>query len=127
MAALTVASCWFNAILDGLERQGLERTQLTLGVRGIVGGRFPDTSRIELSPTRTIWGRARLLSGDPLIGVQLSIAAPQWASDDLLDAIGAAASDLGLRRVLGPDAATRAEAWRPWRAYGAIHVWLGAD
>ncbi|HEX5248836.1 MAG TPA: amidohydrolase family protein [Gaiellales bacterium] len=40
---------------------------------------------------------ASRLDGDPLIGVQLSIAAPQWASDDLLDAIGAAASDLGLQ------------------------------
>ncbi|MGY4256676.1 AraC-like DNA-binding protein [Bradyrhizobium sp. USDA 4516] len=81
MAALTVASCWFNAILDGLERQGLERTQLTLGVRGIVGGRFPDTSRIELSPTRTIWGRARLLSGDPLIGVKVGSALPIHATN----------------------------------------------
>jgi AraC family transcriptional regulator of adaptative response / DNA-3-methyladenine glycosylase II len=35
------------------------------------------------------------------------------------------ASDLGLRRVLGADPASRAEAWRPWRAYGAIQVWLG--
>ena len=40
---------------------------------------------------------ARRLDGDPLIGVQLSIAAPQWASDDLLDAVGAAAADLGLQ------------------------------
>jgi AraC family transcriptional regulator of adaptative response / DNA-3-methyladenine glycosylase II len=36
------------------------------------------------------------------------------------------AGDLGLRRVLGPDAAARAERWRPWRAYGALHCWLGA-
>ena len=35
------------------------------------------------------------------------------------------ASDLGLRRVLGDDPSARAEAWRPWRAYGAIQVWLG--
>src|SRR5262245_24391041 len=35
------------------------------------------------------------------------------------------ASDLGLRRVLGDDAAARAESWRPWRAYGAMQVWLG--
>jgi len=81
LAALTVASCWFNAILDGLERQGLERTRLTLGVRGAVDGRFPDTSRIELSPTRTIWGRARLLSGDPLIGVKVGSALPIHATN----------------------------------------------
>jgi AraC family transcriptional regulator, regulatory protein of adaptative response / DNA-3-methyladenine glycosylase II len=36
------------------------------------------------------------------------------------------ASDLRLRRMLGDDPSARAEAWRPWRAYGAIQVWLGA-
>jgi AraC family transcriptional regulator of adaptative response / DNA-3-methyladenine glycosylase II len=35
------------------------------------------------------------------------------------------ASDLGLKHALGADPAGRAEAWRPWRAYGAIHLWLG--
>ena len=38
----------------------------------------------------------RQLAGDPLIGVQLSIAAPQWASDDLLDVVAATAAELGL-------------------------------
>ena len=33
------------------------------------------------------------------------------------------ASDLGVRRALGPAGASRAEAWRPWRAYGALHLW----
>jgi AraC family transcriptional regulator of adaptative response / DNA-3-methyladenine glycosylase II len=41
------------------------------------------------------------------------------------------AGDLGLRRALatdgrGPTArelAARAEAWRPWRAYAAVHLW----
>jgi AraC family transcriptional regulator of adaptative response / DNA-3-methyladenine glycosylase II len=36
------------------------------------------------------------------------------------------ARDLGLRRALGPDPAARAEGWRPWRAYGALHVWLAS-
>jgi AraC family transcriptional regulator of adaptative response / DNA-3-methyladenine glycosylase II len=32
--------------------------------------------------------------------------------------------DLGLRRALGVrDVAARAEAWRPWRAYAAMHLW----
>ncbi len=35
--------------------------------------------------------------------------------------------DLGLRRALGIDDAravlARAESWRPWRAYGALHLW----
>jgi len=33
------------------------------------------------------------------------------------------ASDLALRKVLGPDPTVRAEAWRPWRAYAAMHLW----
>ncbi len=36
------------------------------------------------------------------------------------------ATDLGLRHALGDDPAARAEAWRPWRAYAAIHIWLGS-
>lgn len=81
LTTLTVASCWFNAILDGLERQGLERARLTLGARGIAGGRFPDTSRIELSATRTVWRRARLLSADPLLGVKVGSGLPIHATN----------------------------------------------
>ena len=37
------------------------------------------------------------------------------------------AGDLGIHRALGgmnpKDAAARAEAWRPWRAYAAMHLW----
>jgi len=34
------------------------------------------------------------------------------------------ATDLGIRNALrGVDVAARAEAWRPWRAYAAIHLW----
>jgi AraC family transcriptional regulator of adaptative response / DNA-3-methyladenine glycosylase II len=37
------------------------------------------------------------------------------------------AGDLGVLRALGtrsaPDAEARAEAWRPWRAYAAMHLW----
>ena len=33
------------------------------------------------------------------------------------------ASDLALRRVLGDDPGRSAEPWRPWRAYGAMHIW----
>jgi len=34
------------------------------------------------------------------------------------------ASDLGLIRAAGKDVAKRAEAWRPWRAYAAMHLWM---
>ncbi|MGR9091366.1 MAG: AlkA N-terminal domain-containing protein [Gammaproteobacteria bacterium] len=37
--------------------------------------------------------------------------------------------DLGIKKALGmtraADIAARTEAWRPWRAYGAIYCWLG--
>lgn len=33
------------------------------------------------------------------------------------------ASDLAIRRELGADPESAAEAWRPWRAYGAMHIW----
>jgi len=33
------------------------------------------------------------------------------------------ADDLVLRKVLGKSAGVLAEAWRPWRAYAAMHVW----
>jgi AraC family transcriptional regulator of adaptative response / DNA-3-methyladenine glycosylase II len=34
------------------------------------------------------------------------------------------ASDLGLIRAAGRDVAKLAEAWRPWRAYAAMHLWM---
>lgn len=44
------------------------------------------------------------------------------------------ASDLGLRKALGAggrpastlETASRAESWRPWRAYAALHLWTDA-
>jgi len=54
---------------------------------------------------------SRRLAGDPLIGVQLSIAAPQWASDDLLDAVGAASAELGLPIHMHALESRRQRAW----------------
>jgi AraC family transcriptional regulator of adaptative response / DNA-3-methyladenine glycosylase II len=45
----------------------------------------------------------------------------------LRDADAFPESDLGLLRAVGATAAAlraRAEAWRPWRAYAALHLWL---
>jgi AraC family transcriptional regulator of adaptative response / DNA-3-methyladenine glycosylase II len=36
---------------------------------------------------------------------------------------GFPARDLGVRRAFGDDVRALAEAWRPWRAYGAMHAW----
>jgi AraC family transcriptional regulator of adaptative response / DNA-3-methyladenine glycosylase II len=33
------------------------------------------------------------------------------------------ASDLAIQRELGADPEAEAERWRPWRAYGAMHIW----
>jgi AraC family transcriptional regulator, regulatory protein of adaptative response / DNA-3-methyladenine glycosylase II len=33
------------------------------------------------------------------------------------------ASDLALKKELGDDPSAAAEAWRPWRAYAAMHIW----
>jgi 3-methyladenine DNA glycosylase/8-oxoguanine DNA glycosylase len=33
------------------------------------------------------------------------------------------ASDLALRKELGPDPELRSQPWRPWRAYAAMHLW----
>jgi len=32
--------------------------------------------------------------------------------------------DLGLVKAAGRDVAAKAEAWRPWRAYAAMHLWM---
>lgn len=41
------------------------------------------------------------------------------------------AGDLGLRKALGmiptAECEARAERWRPWRAYAAAHLWMGAS
>lgn len=44
------------------------------------------------------------------------------------------AGDLGLRKAIGGgeaaparDVASRAEAWRPWRAYAALHLWTAPE
>jgi 3-methyladenine DNA glycosylase/8-oxoguanine DNA glycosylase len=34
------------------------------------------------------------------------------------------ATDLGLIHAAGPAVARQSEAWRPWRAYAAMHLWL---
>ena len=54
-----------------------------------------------------------------------------WALRALRDADAFPAADVGLLRAIttngkriSPEALTkRAEAWRPWRAYAAMHLW----
>lgn len=78
-------------------------------------------------------------SGDPEVALDKLLAVPgvgRWtaayvAMRALRDPDGFPAADLGIRqgmRVLGlPDTAAaieaRAEGWRPWRGYAAMHLW----
>jgi cytosine/adenosine deaminase-related metal-dependent hydrolase len=64
---------------------------LAQAARPSAGGTISNSTYIE-----AIGELHARLADDPLIGVQLSIAAPQWASDDLLAAVGQAADELGL-------------------------------
>jgi cytosine/adenosine deaminase-related metal-dependent hydrolase len=68
----------------------------------------PISNDVYIDAVRELAGR---LAGEPLIGVQLSIAAPQWASDDLLDAVAATASDLGLAIHMHALESRRQRAW----------------
>jgi AraC family transcriptional regulator of adaptative response / DNA-3-methyladenine glycosylase II len=64
---------------------------------------------------------------------------PRAAQDVALQALGDPdafpATDLVLRRMASPDGTPltaralekRAEAWRPWRGYAAVHLWRAAD
>ena len=41
---------------------------------------------------------------------------------------GFPAGDLGLEQAApGIDLRARAEAWRPWRSYAAVHLWAGLN
>jgi AraC family transcriptional regulator of adaptative response / DNA-3-methyladenine glycosylase II len=81
-------------------------------------------------------GEVRLdARGDPAVASEALLKVPgigPWtASYVAMRALGAPDSfpegDLALRRALGDlsarDALTRAESWRPWRAYAALHLW----
>ena len=80
MSALTIASVWINAVLDGLVREGLDRAALTQGLR-VVDGRAPDAGQIEVGLARRIWRRARALSDDPLLGLKVGSRLPVQAAN----------------------------------------------
>jgi AraC family transcriptional regulator, regulatory protein of adaptative response / DNA-3-methyladenine glycosylase II len=76
---------------------------------------------ISFAPTADIAGAISALQRVPGIGPwtaeYIAMRGYQWP-----DAFPA--TDLGIRNALrGHDAAAVSEAWRPWRAYAAIHLW----
>lgn len=80
MSVLTIASTWINAVLDGLERQGLSRTELTAHLDTSRDGRIGDSVRLEISQGRRIWLRAAQLSDDPLLGIRVGAHLPLRAA-----------------------------------------------
>lgn len=84
----------------------------------------------------TAEGRLRLAPDAPrqetLAGLMALPGIGEWTAQyvamrALRDADAFPASDLGVLRALGlrkaQDARAQAEAWRPWRAYAAMHLW----
>ena len=109
-----------------LERAGLTRARAT-AIRGLATA--VASGELSLDPAADLAeSRARLLA---LPGVG-PWTAEYIAMRGLRDPDAFPASDLGLRYALAAngrpasaaEVAERAEAWRPWRAYAAIHLWL---
>jgi AraC family transcriptional regulator, regulatory protein of adaptative response / DNA-3-methyladenine glycosylase II len=78
------------------------------------------------------------LGADPVAAREVLMALPgigPWTTEYIaLRALGDPdawpAGDAVLQRATGLDAArlaARAEAWRPWRAYAALHIWMGVN
>jgi AraC family transcriptional regulator of adaptative response / DNA-3-methyladenine glycosylase II len=84
--------------------------------------RAVDTGAVDLGPGRGLDETVAALRALPGFGAWTAHYVAMRACGER-DAFPA--HDLALRRALGDDPAARAEAWRPWRAYGAMHVWLG--
>lgn len=109
-----------------LERAGLTRARAA-AIRGLAAAVASGEVSLDAAFDRTET-RARLLAL-PGIGPW---TAEYVAMRGLRDPDAFPASDLGLRYALAAngrpasaaEAAARAEAWRPWRAYAAIHLWL---
>jgi cytosine/adenosine deaminase-related metal-dependent hydrolase len=94
---------------------------LAAEVRSLTGAAISNSVYID-----AVGELARRLDGDPLIGVQLSIAAPQWASDGLLAAVGAASADLGLHIHMHALESLRQRAWGD-SVHGGRELWHLAE
>ena len=87
-----------------------------------------DTGTLALHADRGLEDAIERLVRVPGIGPWTAHYVAMWA---LREPDAFPASDLGLRQALArdgalpsaADVAKRAEAWRPWRAYAAVHLW----
>ncbi len=66
--------------------------ELRGAARDLAGARMPPEAYLDA--IRHLIGQ---LDGDPLLSAQFAIMAPQWASDGLVEAVGAAAEELAAR------------------------------
>jgi AraC family transcriptional regulator, regulatory protein of adaptative response / DNA-3-methyladenine glycosylase II len=103
-----------DADLDGLGLTGARAATLRAIARAVC------TDNLSLEPTADRESTRAQLAALPGVG--------PWTVDyivmrALADPDAFPVTDLVLQRMLGPDAARRAEAWRPWRAYAAMHLW----
>ena len=97
---------------------------------GLTGARIAAIHAVAAAVER---GDVRLDGGEGLDGLTRSLerlpGIGPWTAQYVALRMGEPdafpATDLVLRRAL-PDVATRAEAWRPWRATAAMHVWANA-
>ena len=119
------AECWIFPDARALEDAPLERAGLTARRAAVIRALAAAVVRGE----RRLSGEARepgadVLRGLPGFGPWTTAYVAMRAGWDP-DAFPA--GDLGLRRAAGLDEralAARAEAWRPWRAYAAMHLWM---
>jgi AraC family transcriptional regulator of adaptative response / DNA-3-methyladenine glycosylase II len=122
------------------------------GPRGSLTHAFPDAAAVADADldglgltgarTRTLRALAHAVADDGLVIDPVAdrddvrrrlLALPgvgPWTADyvamrALSDPDAFPATDLVLARALGPAGAARAEQWRPWRAYAAMHLWKG--
>ncbi|MFO0837848.1 MAG: AlkA N-terminal domain-containing protein [Phycisphaerae bacterium] len=145
-AATTLASRFAEAFGDSVERPFAGLTRLTPTAERVAAASIPDLTRLGIVRARaqTIVSLAQFSAVGKLNGV--AAAQPEaWATEfQRLPGIGPWTAGYVAMRVLGwPDAFPRgdlgllraarvkssseldelAEAWRPWRAYAAMHLW----
>lgn len=117
--AFPTAAQVVEADLDGLGLTGARVATLRTVAAAVCSG------AVSLAPTADREATRAALGALPGIG--------PWTVDyvamrALADPDAFPAGDLVLRRRLGSDVLQRAEGWRPWRAYAAMHLWaMAAD
>jgi AraC family transcriptional regulator of adaptative response / DNA-3-methyladenine glycosylase II len=115
--AFPTAAAVKAADLDGLGLTGARVATLRAIATAVCSG------ALSLEPTADRDATRTALAAVPGVG--------PWTVDyvsmrALADPDAFPAGDLVLRRQLGPDVVRRPEAWRPWRAYAAMHLWAMA-